>query len=250
MWCSILKRDSRGVYSENDTGGGRRLSYYPTVVVFNGVPTFGQMLFDCPNGIGLLKNLTLEGGWYVMSIGGPGGIENVAAFGHPTIGQTKRILSFGSNIGTAGENVFCDADFGITGSGNFFAPDQTYVNGCGQGILPSPTGFNIGEFGGGLPSPLTYIVRCQYGVNCTNGGSLLGGKYFYYLNDQGLTASKLGVINLNPVNASVPKFNGVDLHAQGMGYIEYALRGQPGPPTLIIDPTTSPGNQNAYIYIT
>ena len=247
MWCSVLSRDSRGIYTENDTATGRRLSYYPSFLYYNGLPSPGQPLINCPNGIGLLQNLTLEGGDYVVLLGSNGGqLQNCALFGDPRGGSSGALLVNGQTL-LSGENVFCDATFGIVGNAPLKAFDQTYVNGCSQGVTPAPAGFAIGEITTGLPNSITYIVRCGIAVNCSAGGTLTGGKYYFYCNDRGLQSIRLSTITMNPVNPSFPKFNGLDLYAQGMGYIEYALRGQP--PPAAISPVTSPGNQNAYIYL-
>jgi len=255
-------RTTRPNYTLN-IGGSPRLSWYPTVIQWLGTPGTGQFLWNFPNGIGQIENLTLKGGGYcvVMEFGS---IKNCMIQGNGlgvNTGGTRRGISGGSGtIGIWGDIVITDCDFGIAGIGvvaGFEAagppllPFLGMFNSCGTALAPSPSGMAVGTLVGGMDNTFVWINHCQTGVGCSLGANFQGGSNFMSTNDVNFLARQGGLILLGAGGYPTWIENGgapYDVYAQGGAYIEYNRGGGQVP---VCSPTAeAAGNQNAFIHVT
>ena len=247
---NVFKQDSRPTYTLNDTAssGVRRLSYLPTILVFNGTPTSGQNVLTCPNGIRSIENICCYNGWHGIAIGGTGGtVRNCMV-----MSVSHVCLSISGHVNLVDENVFCNGGtFGITGDGVLSAPYQTYISACGQGIGLDQSGVGCYEVPLQPLNGIVYFNHNVYGCNA-RGSTIAIGSIVFTNNDYAFNSEKGGAQILNGGGiGGIPYNNGIDCRAAGMSYIEYGiddnLTGVP-PPTC--NPTAETnGNQNSFIHL-
>jgi hypothetical protein len=263
--CSVERGDTQAQYTILGGANVGRVSFHPTVVVWTTAPSrapaSGEFLLNCPNGIGLIKDMTFDGGFYCLALE-YGNIVDCAVIciAKPGGFRTRRSVTGGSGtVGLGGECVFTQTDFGLVGVGVMYAFDQTYINGCGQAISPSGSGFAIGSITGNMDNTIVYLIHNQYAINVANGAIFDGGSIIFESNDYGIACGG-GTVLMNVAYPSVFARNGIDLLAQGMGYIQLNRWQQPlpscSPPVSVLPLPPAPnqiydgeGNQNSFIHL-
>lgn len=237
---STLKRDSRSTFTTADSGVGRRLSFFPTVMVLNDI-TQTIINISCPFGIGGLTYLTLVGGLQALQISGTAFVTSCSVWS-AIVGIT------GDNLVLIGEFVATDCtNFGIVGS-QVNAFDQVYVNACGVGIACQSAA--IGSQRAGMDATKVYLAHNSTGIRVYGGAQFRGGSIVASSNDIFLTVqlNSVAAINYGGGYQSTLDNNGTDLSAQGSSYIEYTKNGGATPAT--VSPTAETiGNQNSLVHI-
>jgi hypothetical protein len=251
--CSTLNKSTRANYNVPWNGSGARFSWLPTLIDYNGTPPYGAAVVSFPYGIGLIQNICFEGGSFIVGAADLLAMQNCMIIGKDWSGDgSRRCLSVDvGNYALGGENVFCGAGFGITCGGQLQGYDQTIINGCGQGLIPSGVGTALGWLIPGQGgSPLVYINHCYIGINA-DGGHHVGSDMILVNNDIALQADQMGSIssNADASHFNIYQQNGVDLVAIEMGYI--GMRLAPGQAQPICSPTpdTYGLNQNSFIHL-
>jgi hypothetical protein len=240
---SALTRSAR-VYSTNFTGVAWKLRYYPTVLLFTGLPVTTPALWF-PNGIKSVENICVDGGdchscFAVES--GAAVIKNVSAWN-----AVRGISGGAASVNIAGECSVTDCTFGITSLGPIAAFEQLYINSCDQGVLASAPGFAIGSIQAGMDTTIVYVTRCQFAGVASTGSNLRGGSWWMSTNDTGLNCQLQSIMTMNVAYPSLVENQTTDLFAQGMSYIQWDRRSQPAP---ICNPVAEiVGNQNSMIHL-
>jgi hypothetical protein len=231
---SVLKRDTRSVYNVNNTGvlGACRLSYLPSII-YEANPNPGQpwqassINVVCGNNM-TVSNVCVIGGYHVLSLPGTRSVcSNVFLLGTGGDGATG--LAGGDNVvvGWPSDVVVTDCGFGMGGYITAHNQDVNVIaNACDTGIAAD------GVFGAvpGIQTATGKIFLVHCGSGCRNwGGFVEFGYTFYVKNDKGFVAQNLGSIVFGPVGGNWMQYNGTDLYASAMGFINYAKGGGPVP---------------------
>jgi hypothetical protein len=233
--CNIYDQGGLPAESVTETPGSQRLRWLPTALRINANPTTLSYMIAAPNGIGTIRNILVIGDSRAQAPNNDTnqyftygfGIDSGALINCMAV-NCRRGVSVGSgNVGLGNECIFSNCAFGITGVGTLVATDQTYVNGCLQGITPSPSGFAVGSVTGNMPNAIVFLLRNYYGLLC--GAFYQGGSVFYGRNVEGFECRNNGLILLGAAYGSYPYNNGIDLKAIGHSYITYDQWGQAVP---------------------
>jgi hypothetical protein len=238
---STEKRDSQPNFTTSDTGSGRRLSYYPTVLVLND-PGKVMTAFYCPYGIGGISNLTMDGGNACLALKGECFVTNVSLWNatRGVAGDTTHFL---------GECVITQCDFGvITGSGPAIANSgQLYINACGDALACQSA--VVGSQTSGQDTVKVYLAHNQIGIQAYAAAQFRGGSLLASSNNFVAFADLNSVVVINPGGGYQSTFdnNGLGLKAQGMSFIEYVKNGGAAP--SCDPPAETLGNQNSLIHV-
>jgi hypothetical protein len=236
---TVPDRSSSQFYTLADHGIGRRLSYFPTVLINDS----GGTQLNFPNGINLVQNICVQGGSGGFIFGATSVMQNCMAFS-----CTTGILINGPLLTLHGEVVVTDADFGLEGIGTINATEVLFVNGCGAGVASATV--LLAAITSGMPNSFAYLNHNGDAIRMF-GGSLRGGSIYYDNNDRGMVAQHGAIVWLGPAYGCFPgqntAANGIDLYAQGMSYIEYTRLGAAVPSCNPTVDLTS--NQNALIHV-
>jgi hypothetical protein len=192
--CTKINRSGRTQRTDTDApAAGRQVRFYPTVLAFdNSVQTvLGDGLLYAPNGIGTLRNICFDGGFYVLSIDS-GSLVDVQVMGTatptPPSPHARRAVTIGNGyVGFGGEVVISDCDFGVLGFGVLGAfTGTTYITGCDYGVLPSGSGFTLGAITNGQTGVLVYYAACLVAIKASQSGNFNGGQFFMWGNGTGV----------------------------------------------------------------
>src|SRR5262252_3166946 len=260
-------------YSATDNNANR-LSRLPTQIRLSPDPTGGLTYnIAAANGIGGITNICLIGHSnpnlavngdfnpylsYAFSINNSGNLTNCMAV------NARRGVSVGSgNVFMAGECIFANCGFGVTGIGTVAAyganPNGSYIylNGCGQAITPSPSGFAIGSIIAGDTDTEVWLNHNTYGINAGGGGTFDGGTIWMINNWRGVQCTSHSICNLGNGGYQLgvyPIGNTQDIYVQGVSYVFWDRGSFPAPPNCSPTPdtfqTTTPfNNQLGFIHI-
>jgi hypothetical protein len=207
------QRDTQAEVVGGDSGSGRRLSYFPSVLINSDATAYNttEAVLGFPNGIGQIENLCCVGQGYIVQLAS-GNIKNCQIIGLNT-GAKRGISSFTGLVALIGENVVTNCDFGITGVSPIIALDNTLINSCGIGIGAPGAGFGFGALIGNVPTALVEIAHCTYGIVADTGGNFQGGSIYFVCCDYGMMASNHSVLKIG--QAEYQRRPGVDLYALG-----------------------------------
>jgi hypothetical protein len=260
---SHIRSDNRPVNVLSETGGTMRLSYFPSQLVnSNATPNTQAPVLQCPYGCGTVENICFEGIGYVLTsksgtlkncqlIGGVGGTDATQGL--------RGLNHYEGTFALVGENVVTNFSFGIVSAGTLAGFDQTVINGCLNGVIPSGAGTVIGSIAAGQPNTVVYLAHCGVGVASGSGEFFWGGSIFCCENTVGLQATIHSTLNINTgPYPSVFQNNGTDIYCQGLSYCNYSKSG--GAVPAICNPVlgapdgngnqTGTGNQGAIIFVT
>lgn len=251
---AVVKKDSRPVYTTNDHGSGRRMSWLPTTIATpdHGPPWTAQQVL-CYTNYAAVANLQFFGGYHALHLlAARTSLQNIVASGGAYVGIAGGThVVFPEGTPTAHNDiVVCDCDWGFTAGtclGHNIWVNFT-ANACGVGAS-CDVWLTLGAVAG-VPSGTGKICfnHCNSGVFAIS--SNIGvGNVQYSNNDIGFEAAHCGVAWVNGIVPNIPRNNGYDLYAWGMGYVEYNRGGDPTALITTPAPGDPGGNQNSYIWV-
>jgi len=246
---NVFKGDVRPNFTTLDTGTGRRLSYFPTVLQCSDT-TQSNDAITFFYGMNTVQSITVVGGRYGMWCSLQGTLIDVmltSGFGG---------IFCDGNVSALGEFVVCNSQVAIQGvAGDFqaFGPSGSHstllINGCANGLYMNNA--SIGALTADNSDSRVYIAHCDNGITCWT-GSVNAGCVFASTNDYFIDCELNGTVKIINNTSAVPTQgkldnNGLDIYCAQGSYVTYSYGTNPRP-------SCSPaadivGNQNSYIHL-
>lgn len=228
---------------------GQRLSYYPSVLVWDD-PTPGQRAskhcLAFPNGINLVENILAVNGYSAF-----GGTESINLTNCQAYGAITGAATLNGMVILGNDFVASNCETGIGGPGQIFCPYMTMLNGCLLGIAPGASGNALAAINPSMTTAWMYIHHCQCAMRAWFGASVRGGHLIVQQCDLGLDVYSGSTVELG-ILANGFYDNGLpaswDIWCRGHSYVLVKLGGGPDPARTSPIKNTA-GNSNSWIDI-
>jgi hypothetical protein len=244
LTLTIHNRSALLPYSTHQAIAGMQLVRFPTILKCTADLTndwgIGNLSF--PYGMMLVQDIASDGGYAGFGFGAyPAAVEYCMAIHH-----IKGFASAGP-LAFYRENCATDCDFGVSAS-PMFAPEETYINACGAGILgeASIAGYFPPNPAYGYPVTLCYLTHCHHGGRIW-GAVLNCGAMFFTNNDVGFHTNIQGSVNNGPWGSQGAQ-NTIDLYATGMSFMWWNRAGG-GVPSSSPAADAYGTNMNSFIHV-